>query len=351
MIIYWLAFSITACIVIIAGYKLATFGDIIAKQSNIGGTWIGLIFLSVITSLPELVATVTGGAINAPQIAIGNALGSNLFNIAIIGVADLVLRKHGPLLLKVSNNHSASGVLAILLTAVAMLGMVIGPSGEIFRVGTFTLVIISLYISGMWFLYRLEKKENANDIREELSLPVAPQVSFAREETANGQNKSAQMSLRRAASWFALCGALVFGAGVTLTVASNEIAIHTGLSASFVGAIMVAVVTSLPELVVTIGAIKLGAYDMIIGNLFGSNMFNISTIFFADIAFRRGAILTAVERAAPDLLAIGALGIVLTAIAVGAITYRSQRRILGVGASSILILIVYLISVYIIATT
>ncbi|HBR10133.1 TPA: sodium:proton exchanger [Candidatus Acetothermia bacterium] len=350
MVGYWLIFSLTACIVIIAGYKLAAFGDIIAKQSNIGGTWIGLMFLAVITSLPELVTTMTGGAIDAPQIAIGNALGSNLFNIAIIGVADFLLLGRGPLLLKVSNNHSASGALAILLTAVAMVGMTIGPSGEIFRVGTITLMIISLYTGGMWFLYRLEKKQAVMDIGEELSFPVVPQASSAEEGPEERQDKPVEMSFRRAVLWFALCGALIFGAGVSLIFASNEIAIHTGLSASFVGAIMVAVATSLPELVVAVGAIKLGAYDMIIGNMFGSNMFNIATIFFADMAFRRGAILPAVEQAAPDLLVIGALGIALTTIAVAAIIYRSQRRILGVGVSSILILIVYLISIYIIAT-
>ncbi|MCI2425085.1 hypothetical protein LM599_03590 [Candidatus Acetothermia bacterium] len=349
MISYWLVFSIAAFIVIIAGYKLAVFGDIIAKQSNVGRTWIGLIFLATITSLPELVATVTAGAIDAPQIAIGNVVGSNLFNITIIGVADFFLLGRGPLLLKVSNNHSASGVLAILLTAVAMVGMTIGPSGEIFRVGTSSWVIISLYVGGMWFLYRLEKKQAVMDIGEELSFPVIHQATSAGERREGGQNNPVEMSLQRAVLWFTLCGILIFGAGVTLTFASNEIVVHTGLCGSFVGAIMVAVVTSLPELVVSIGAAKLGAYDLIIGNIFGSNMFNISTIFFADIALRRGAILPAVERAASDLLAIGALSIILTTIAIAAIIYRSQRRIFGVGVSSILIFIAYLISIYIIA--
>ncbi|MCK5246072.1 sodium:calcium antiporter, partial [Candidatus Bipolaricaulota bacterium] len=126
MIVDWLIFLLSATAIILAGIRLAPYGEAIGARTGIGQGWIGLLFLATLTSIPELTTTVTGSMIDAPNIALGNAFGSNLFNVVIIAVLDVLLLGRGPFLLKVRSYHVLSGSVAVLLTLVAALGLVIG---------------------------------------------------------------------------------------------------------------------------------------------------------------------------------------------------------------------------------
>ena len=312
--------------IILAGSKLASFGEGLSKASGLGQGWIGLLFLATITSIPELTTTVTGGVINVPNIAVGNALGSNLFNLAIIGVVDILLFTKGPFLSKVRSYHAVSGGIVVLLSVLVILGIAIKPT-PIYRISPISLIIALVYVLGIVVLYRIEKGQGEV-----------------------GENRERAMSLARAVSGFVFCAIVIIIAGVFLIHASKAISLEFGFSGPFMGAILVAVVTSLPELATSIGAFRIGAYDMIMGNLLGSNMFNILTIFLADIAFRRGAILSHLGGGGKDQLLIAMAGILLAVITIVAISCRSRRRIVGIGASGILILATYLVSVYLISS-
>ncbi len=325
MTIHWITFLLASLAIIIAGVKLASFGEALGKRTGIGQGWIGLLFLATITSIPELTTTVTGAAIDAPNIAVGNALGSNMFNVAIVTVMDILLLGRGPFLVKVRSYHMISGGFAILLTTLVILGIAFDPGVEILGLSPISLIILLTYLFGIFILYRVEKREGLTEPAE-----------------------VGTMSLVRAVGGFLICAAVIITAGVFLIHASKAISVETGLSASFMGAILVAVVTSLPELSTSIGALKIGAYDMILGNLFGSNMFNILTVFVADIAFRRGAILARLGTGKDDQLIVASLGIGLTAIAIIAIGYRSRRRVLGMGVDAALLLTAYLLGTYLI---
>jgi len=325
MTIHWITFLLASLAIIIAGLKLASFGEALGKRTGIGQGWIGLLFLATITSIPELTTTVTGAAINVPNIAVGNALGSNMFNVAIVAVMDILLLGRGPFLVKVRSYHMISGGFAILLTTLVILGIAVDPGVEILGLSPISLIILLTYLFGIFILYRVEKREGLTEPAE-----------------------AGTMSLVRAVGGFLICAAAIITAGVFLIHASKAISVETGLSASFMGAILVAVVTSLPELSTSIGALKIGAYDMILGNLFGSNMFNILTVFVADVAFRRGAILACLGIGKDDQLIVASLGIGLTAIAIIAIGYRSRRRVLGMGVDAALLLTAYLLGTYLI---
>jgi len=325
MTIHWITFLLASLAIIIAGVKLASFGEALGKRTGIGQGWIGLLFLATITSIPELTTTVTGATINAPNIAVGNALGSNMFNVAIVAVMDILLLGRGPFLIKVRSYHMISGGFAILLTTLVILGIAVDPGVEILGLSPISLIILLTYLFGIFILYRVEKREGVTELAE-----------------------AGTMSLVRAVGGFLICAAVIITAGVFLIHASKAISVETGLSASFMGAILVAVVTSLPELSTSIGALKIGAYDMILGNLFGSNMFNILTVFVADVAFRRGAILARLGIGKDDQLIVASLGIGLTAIAIIAIGYRSRRRVLGMGVDAALLLTAYLLGTYLI---
>jgi cation:H+ antiporter len=326
MTVSWITFSLSSIAIILAGSKLASFGEGLSKASGLGQGWIGLLFLATITSIPEVTTTVTGGVINVPNIAVGNALGSNLFNLAIIGVVDILLFTKGPFLSKVRPYHAVSGGIVVLLSVLVILGIATKPT-PIYRISPISLVIALVYVLGIVVLYRVEKGRGGVD-----------------------GNKERTMSLARAVSGFVFCGIVIIIAGVFLIYASKTISLELGFSGPFMGAILVAVVTSLPELATSIGAFRIGAYDMIMGNLLGSNMFNILTIFLADIAFRRGAILSHLGEGGKDQLLVATVGILLAVITIVAISCRSRRRIVGIGASGILILAIYLASVYLISS-
>ncbi len=317
----WAVFTLSAIGIILAGIRLAPFGAALGRHLKIGQGWIGLIFLASLTSIPEMTTTITGASIGAPNIAVGNAFGSNLFNVAIIGVLDILLmrRRPGSFLAGVKQYHKISGVTAILLTTLAMLGIVWRPGVTILGIAPISFLILTGYIVGVYLAFRAEKRDDGDDEAElgpNLSLPVA-------------------------LIGFVVCGAVIVVSGVFLVQTSKEIAISTGVSASFMGAILVAIVTSLPELSASIGALRIGAHDMIIGNIFGSNMFNILTIFFADAAFRKGSILAGLGSGATDQLLVAGCGIVLTGIGVVAIRARSRRHVFGVGVDSVVLLGVY----------
>lgn len=320
MIIHWLIFLLSATAIILAGIRLAPYGEAIGSRTGIGQGWVGLLFLATLTSIPELTTTVTGSMIDAPNIALGNAFGSNLFNVVIIAVLDVLMLGRGPFLLKVRSYHVLSGSVAVLLTLLAALGLLIGSPVTWLGISPFSWLILVCYVAGVFLLYHAEKTQ-----------VEVEQVS------------SESMTLRNAVIGFAICAAVVIVSGIFLIRASKEISLTTGMSASFMGAIMVAIVTSLPELATSIGALRIGAYDMIVGNLFGSNMFNILTVFFADSAYRSGSILANLRGGETDQLIVAICGILLTVIAMIAIGIRSRRKIVGVGVDSILLWVAYLL--------
>jgi cation:H+ antiporter len=319
----WVIFLLCALGIVLAGMRLAPYGERIGRALRIGQGWIGLVFLATLTSIPELTTTVTGASIGAPDIALGNALGSNLFNVAIVGLMDILLlrRRPGSFLAQVCSYHEISGGMAIVLTAVVIVGVVWKPAVSMLGVSPISILLLIGYCAGVFLLYRAER---------------------AGGEEENAQTKTAsELSLLGASIGFAVCGAIIVVSGVFLVRAGKEIALSSGLSASFVGAILVAIVTSLPELATSIGALRIGAYDMIVGNIFGSNMFNILTVFFADVAYRGGSIYGGLGSGEADILLVGAGGIILTGIAVASIAVRARRNVFGIGVDSIVLLAVY----------
>ena len=321
MILPWLIFLLSATAIILAGIRLAPYGEALGKRTGIGQGWIGLLFLATLTSIPEMTTTVTGALIDVPNIALGNAFGSNLFNVVIIVVLDVLLLGRGPFLLKVRTYHVLSGSVAIVLTLLAALGMVIGSPVTWLGISPFSWLILFGYIAGVFILFHAEKAQV--ELEEEASEP---------------------MSLQKALLGFAICAIVVIVSGIFLIRSSKEISLATGLSPSFMGAFLVAIVTSLPELATSIGALRIGAYDMIVGNLFGSNMFNILTIFFADSAYRSGSILAGLRGGEADQLVVAICGVLLTVIAIIAIGIRSRRKVLGIGVDSVFLLVAYLMA-------
>jgi cation:H+ antiporter len=124
-----------------------------------------------------------------------------------------------------------------------------------------------------------------------------------------------------------------------------ELAQHYGWHKSFVGTLFVAAATSLPELVVTLAALRLGALDMAIANLLGSNLFDIAIIAIDDLFYLRGPLLSHVA----DTHAFSAFSaLTMTGAVIVGLLYRPQRRLFGVvGWIGLVLLAIYLLNTYV----
>ena len=328
----WLIFLGSAGVVVWCGIMLAQYGRVIAVRTNLGGIWVGSIILAGATSLPEVVTAISSGALNLPNIALGNAFGSNIFNIIIIVVMD-ALDRRAALLAKVSPTHILTAGVSVFLTTLAAIFILLRSGVGFFAVGYDTMALALVYVLGLRLVSSYERR------------PPHEKLGMAADNSEpSADSAGTDCSLARALAGLAVVALLVTGAGFALSYSSGRVAELTGLSTTFIGSILISAVTSLPELVTSIAAVRIGAQDMAIGNILGSNIFNILTIFLADLAYRRGPILAT----ASPLHALTALfGLLMTSVVMLGLFYRSQRRHAGVGADSLLIGLLYIFVAYI----
>ena len=325
----WIQFLLCVVLIGLAGVKLSRYGDAIADKTGLGGTWIGVVMLASVTSLPELVTGISSVSVaNTPDIAVGDVLGSCVFNLLLIGVLDLISRDESVYRLA-SRGHILSAGFGIILIGLAGFGLLLatkGSSVQLWHLGLYSPVILVLYAVSMRSVFLYERAQ----VKE-----------FTEAET----DAYPQLSLRTAVLRYVAAAAVVLFAGAWLPFVAKELAVQMGWYESFVGTLFVAFVTSLPEMVVTVAALKLGAVDMAIGNLFGSNLFNIGILAVDDLFFLSGPLFDSVSSSH----AVSAFSaIMMTGAAVVGLLYRPRTRVLQTaGWVSIFLFVVYLVNSYI----
>ena len=108
----WIEFILSAAVITFAAMQLAKYGDVIGLRTGLGGMFVGTLLLAAATSLPELITTISAIQSGVPNLAAGNLFGSNMFNMFLIAVLDMVhtSRRRSS---KESSNHALSGSLAV----------------------------------------------------------------------------------------------------------------------------------------------------------------------------------------------------------------------------------------------
>ncbi len=280
MLMAWL--ELAGCVLVIgfAGFHLSRYGDAIAEKSGMSRSWVGIALLATVTSLPELATGVSSvTAANAPDIAVGDVLGSCVFNLLILVVLDFVYRTE-PVYTRARQGHIVSaGFGTALIGFVGFNVLLYREAGTpaLGWVGLYTPVILLLYAFAVRTLYRYEREHVGEFVEREATY--------------------AKLTLGGAIGGYAAAALVVVAAGSWLPFVGADLAARMGSSQSFVGTLLVAAVTSTPELVVTIAALKLGALDMAIGNLLGSNLFNIAILGVDDLFFTQGPLLAVASSA------------------------------------------------------
>lgn len=332
MFLIWLQFFICAFIIIVAGKKLSLYVDDISEKTGLSKAWAGMILLGVVTSLPEVVTSLTSVTkINAPDLALGNVLGSNIFNLMIIPILDFMYG-HDSITSKVSSNHSyiLSGAFTLTLSTIVIAGIFINRivNGlNIFDVGMDSIAIAIICLIGLRLIFKSETETLPHQSIDERTKPI----------------ETRKINLARVYLGFIISGILVIASGIWLASIGDRIANITGWGKTFVGSIFLAIVTSFPELVVSLTTLRLGAIDLAFGNIFGSNTFNLFIIPITDIAYRAGVILAFVSR---THILTACLGIFLTCIAIIGLSLRKKKTFLNLSWDTIIMVLSYLFGTY-----
>jgi len=320
----WIVFIASAVVVIYAAGMLAKYGDVIAVRTNLGGLLIGTLFLAGATSLPELTASISAFQLGVPNLAAGNLFGSNMVNILLLALVDLV-NYRVPLMRRMAISHTLTAVLATVLMLLSVIFITAKFDLQIAWIGLDSLILIAVYFGGVWLI-------------QQGSLPTSgarrPRVVAVRADFP---------SLKIGITGFIVAASVIILTVPQLTRSSVEIAEMTGLSDSFVGVSVLSIVTSLPELLAALAAVRIGAFDLAVGNLFGSSVFNMLGLGLADVFYTDGRFLSAID---PGFALVGLLAMLLTNMAVLANLARIERRILFIELDAIAIVIVYLMGMY-----
>lgn len=320
----WLTFLVSAAVVVYAANKLAEYGDVIAVRTKLGGLFVGTILLAGATSLPEIIASISSFQAGLPDLAAGNFLGSNMVNMMVLAFVDII-NYQVPLLRRVAITHALTATLATVLMLLAVIFILADIDLRLGWVGLDSLILIGLYFAGMLVVQRENRA-----VPGHIELPVAqPLTGFP--------------SLRYGLLGFAAAALALLLVVPYLVNASAEIAVITGLGATFVGTALLSIVTSLPELLAALAAVRIGAYDMAVGNLFGSSVFNILGLGLADFFYLQGRFLGAID---PDFVMVGLLGLLLTNMALVGNLARVERKGVFILLDSLAITLVYLLGMY-----
>lgn len=328
MLLLWLEFIVVSSIIAFSGIRLSKYGDVIAEKAGLGRAWIGLILMASVTSLPELITGISSVAIvGAPNIALGDVMGSCVFNLSIIALMDIF---HGPdpIFQKVEHGHILSAGFGVVLIGLASISILANQNfPAFFHIGLYTPLIILVYAIGIRSIYYFEKRRIADFVGD---LTEATQYD--------------NITAKEAGIKYAINALVIVAAATWLPFIGDRLAEETGLGRSFIGTVFIAMTTSLPELVVSISALRIGATDMAIANLFGSNMFDISILAIDDIFYTKGPILADVSA---NHAVTGFMAVLMTGITIVSLTYRLEKKaFLRLGWDAVAILLAYFVNIY-----
>jgi cation:H+ antiporter len=328
---YALIFVASGAVVVLAGAALARYADAIAEATKLGRLWIGAVLLAGATSLPELSSDVAAVRLGATDLAVGDLFGSSLANMLILAIVDLVPPRR-QVLQHAALDHALGAALAITLNAFAAVLVIVRPAWTLLSVSWGSLALFLAYLAGTRAVYR-------HTLREGAPRP-------ADERAGAGAVAGGVVPLRRAAWGFAGAAVVVLAVAPVFAWSAKGIAAVTGLGNTFVGTWFVGLATSLPELVTSLSAVRLGAFDLAVGNLFGSNAFNMA-IFFALDLVEPGSLFAALD---PSHALSGLFAVVLMSLGLAAIVYRAKRRFAMLEPDSLLMLAGYCFAIWSIFT-
>ena len=307
----WLQLGGTAAVILIASQFLARSADTVAEKTGLGRSFVGVVMLATATSLPEMGTGISAIVlVDAPDLAAGDAFGSNLFNLMIIGLADLYWR-NGPVLTTVKFTSVVVAALGIGLIALGVGAIYVHNATSAtseWYISPVSVLMIVGFLAAMLLVYRHEKGG-------------AP----AGEPEVEPHGNYADQSLPKALAIYFASAAVVVAAAVWLAMTGDDLAHEMGWEASFMGTQFLAISTSLPEIATSYAALRLNAPDLAISNVLGSNVFNMGFVLFVDdLVYSQGVVWSNVSQVH---ILTGLIAVLMTVVVIVGILTRPRKRL------------------------
>lgn len=294
-------FVLLALVIVVAGSFLARYADQLGERTGLGRSMSGVVLLALATSLPELSVGCQAGWIGAADLAVGDLLGSSLFNLLILAVLDLTTHTAGKMLTRTTAAHALSATAGMMLTALVLLFLLVDIPFSFGWVGVGSVVIFLAYLVSLRLIY-LDQQVGRLGVEEAKPVGGIP--------------------LGRIVAGYMMGTATILVAAGYLTRTADELSKVTGLGGTFVGTTLVALVTSLPEISTTLAAVRMRAYDMAVGNILGSNAFNVAALIGIDLFYGQPLLGSVSETHAVTAVAV----IIVTAVLIMGLLYRAEKR-------------------------
>ena len=306
MLFYIAGFIICALIIFFAGKRLSHYGDLLAELSGMGKAWIGLILMAAVTSLPELMVGISSAVIiQSADLAVGDIIGSCAFNLGILSMMDIFTPKDRPLFSHVSKSHILAAAFGIILMALVGLNLYLDKDIVIASfIGLTSISFLIVYLVAVRSIFNYQQN----------NAPMSETVH---------QTPEIGLTLKKVVVRYVFFALIIIITALALPYFAEHIAESTGLGKSFVGTLFLAVSTSLPEIAVSLAAIRMGSTDMAVGNLLGSNLFNIVILFLDDLFYTKGHLMK--DASAINLLSVFFV-IMMTGIAIAGFIFPSNRK-------------------------
>lgn len=325
-------FSLAAAAVWFAGSRLARLVDALTDKTGLGQAFMGMLLLGGITSLPEMAAVSTSAAAGNAPLAINNLLGTASINLVLLAAADIYFGREALTAVAARPATLMQGVLSMILATIVALIATVGDIA-MFGIGAGSAVIALAAVTALWLSSNFEHQhvwEAVGDMHSE----------------EEGEHRQDDRSVGRLSLYIGLCALLILGSGFILSTTADAIAKTTGIASGMVGFVLVGFATSLPELSSIIAALQLKRFQMAIGDIFGTNIFNLLLIAVADIFYRGGPVLAEAGR----FEVTGAiLAVLMTGIVIVGLLERKDRTILRMGYDSAVALVTFSVGLFLLS--
>jgi cation:H+ antiporter len=322
----------------VAGVFLSKTTDALDLRLNLGEALGGMILLAVAGSLPELAITITAAAGGHLGLASGNLIGGIAMQTLVLVLCDAITSGEYPLSFLVGSLIPVfEALLVIVVVAMTVAGGLLRPSVSVGPVSPASIAIIVLWLGGMAVLNRFR-----TDTRWQTSAPEShPGRPHRRVRHPRATRPFAGRSTVFVGGVFGLASAVTLGAGIVLADSGNALATRAGINGVIFGATILAAVTALPEISSGIAAAALGDYQLVMGDIFGGNAFQVCLFVVADLMAGRPVL---PHQGAANSW-VGGLGVILTAVYAAGIITRPRRCVARLGIDSIAVLVLFAVGI------